>query len=66
MTAKISNQEAAVFIVKSFIRNAEMKSCDNCRNWDRRMNKCSIYNTVPPIEIILYSCGKPWVLDIPF
>jgi hypothetical protein len=66
MSHKMTNQEAAVFIVKSFIRNGEMHSCENCANWDRKNNKCRLYDTVPPIEIILYSCGKPWELDIPF
>jgi len=66
MTAKMTNQEAAVFIVKSFIRNGEMKSCANCGNWDNKTPKCTLFGTVPPIEVILYSCGKPWVEDIPF
>lgn len=63
---KVTNQEVAVFIVESFIRNGEMKSCANCENWDPAKHSCGKFGTTPPIEIILYSCEKDWVMDIPF
>jgi hypothetical protein len=62
----MTNQEAATFIVKSFIRNGEIHSCDNCDSWNRQKHICDKFGVTPPIEVILYSCGKGWCLDIPF
>jgi hypothetical protein len=66
MNRKMTNQEAATFIIKSFIRNGELKSCANCSQMLSASTKCLKYNVVPPIEIILYSCGAGWEDDIPF
>ena len=62
----MNNHEVATFIVKAFIRNGEMHSCDNCESWNRQSNKCDKFGITPPVEVILYSCGKDWVADIPF
>ena len=62
----MTNHQAAEFITKSFIRNGEMHSCDNCDQWNRTTGKCDLFAITPPIEIILYSCGKHWCYDLPF
>ena len=66
MSHKMTNQEAAVFIVKQFIRGGELKSCASCIHMLRNISKCAKYDAVPPIETILFSCGAGWEDDIPF
>lgn len=66
MNPKMTNQEAAVFIVKQFIRGGELKSCLNCAHMVNASTKCLKYNATPPVETILFSCGAGWEYDIPF
>jgi hypothetical protein len=36
--------------------------CKNCINWD---GKCKLYNTIPPVEVLVVGCEN-WEYDIPF
>lgn len=62
----MTNQETATFIVKSFVENRELKNCANCANWADTSHKCGKFGMTPPIAVILYGCGKDWLIDIPF
>lgn len=51
----------------SLIDNHSLPSCINCDWWDNSNNKCNKFNSTPPAEIIVKSCGADnWVPMIPF
>jgi hypothetical protein len=58
---KVSNRMA---VHRSLIVKMCYPSCLNCSYW--MDNKCGKFNSVPPPEIIVFSCVDEYEEDIPF
>lgn len=46
------------------IKQQRYPSCLNCVNWYE--DKCHLFKTTPPPEVIVFSCLEAWEADIPF
>jgi len=70
----IAEKHEAVKTVVEFLIGAQrMRSCANCLYANNNIYtkepdafKCTKFGVVPPINVILFSCGKEWEGDIPF
>lgn len=51
---------------KQMIEAGTFQSCLNCDQFKVKENKCEKFGVTPPAEVIVFSCGKDWALDIPF
>ncbi len=51
---------------KQAINDGIFQSCLNCEQWKTKENKCEKFGVTPPAEVIVFSCGKDWMIDIPF
>lgn len=57
---------AATAFLKASINAGHVPSCINCINWDMKAETCTHYGARPPAEVIVFSCGDAWDIDIPF
>jgi hypothetical protein len=62
----MNKTEAAKIIFTDLLYAGVFQSCWNCENFDRNKDYCDKFSTKPPTEIIIFSCGKDWCLDVPF
>ena len=59
--------EAAGSFHRQMVKAQLAPSCLNCINFQREpAEKCLKFNTLPPAEVIVFSCGDSWEADIPF
>ena len=65
--ATLANKKiVAKLLTEQLIRTEVIHSCINCGFWDPNKQLCQKWNTLPPAETIVYSCGDDWFPDIPF
>lgn len=61
-----SEHEAARKTVLAMMHTGILHSCYTCEHFDRKVDSCDKFQTKPPAEVIIFSCGDDFSLDIPF
>jgi hypothetical protein len=51
---------------KELIQTQVVRSCLNCECFDKKKGECLEFEMRPPAEVIVFSCGAPWVAELPF
>jgi hypothetical protein len=51
---------------QDLVQHALVPCCLHCDRFDEKTEKCSLYNARPPARVIALSCGKEWMMLIPF
>jgi hypothetical protein len=47
------------------IKSATFVTCANCISYDRRKDACLLFNSRPPVDVVVIGCDS-WEQDIPF
>lgn len=64
----MNKRDATQMVVAEMVLHQQFQSCANCL-WQSSPEtgfKCTKFNAVPPVKVILFSCGEGWEADIPF
>lgn len=66
MHTKELAQLAADSLHREMLDKQLFRSCWNCDSMDKKTETCRFFQARPPLQVILFSCGKDWVGEIPF
>lgn len=59
--------QAGIALHKALVMNNSLPSCINCENYEPTNDYCKKFDTHPPADIIVFSCGiNNWEGIIPF
>lgn len=60
-------RQAGNALHRTLIMNESFPSCVNCMHWEPTNELCKKFDSHPPAEVIVYSCGvDTWEPIIPF
>lgn len=58
-------RQMIIELQQSLITNGQLPTCTSCEQWNKKEEKCELYQMRPPANVIVVGCPT-WIHTIPF